>query len=348
MCAVRSSCSSRWTKHIAGSTRKPCQLVDESSAVVSQTSPTLESFRRAFYDLAWNAFEDTSITISGCGTEFVARSIRPHCTKRSKIMPHLTAIILTYNEERHITACVASVQFADAVIVFDSHSQDNTVKLAENAGAQVIQNTFENYAQQRNAALEAVKSITDWVLFVDADERVTPELADEVRQVIELPGYAGWCVPRHNYIFGKLTLGGGWYPDCQMRLLKVGQAYFDPTRHVHEVAVLDGDAGLMRHHFVHYNYDDARQFHQKQRKYIAYDAQILFQRGVCPRFHNFILQPLRQFWWRFVTLKAYRDGLHGLRLSVYMGFYEWVKYRLLAQMCQQKRGEKNTPVDVDV
>lgn len=259
-------------------------------------------------------------------------------------MTHLTAIILTHNEERHIVECIASVQFADTVIVFDSHSQDNTTKLAENAGARVIRHPFENYAQQRNAALEAVKSETDWVLFVDADERVTSELADEIRQVIEQPGYAGWCIPRYNYIFGKLTLGGGWYPDCQFRLLKVGQAQFDPNRHVHEVVVLSGKEGVTQHHLIHYNYSDISQFHRKQRKYAAYEAQILFQQGTCPRLQNFILQPLRHFGWRFVTLKAYRDGLHGLRLSIYMAWYEWVKYRMLAQMCQQKRDGGNHPV----
>ena len=84
----------------------------------------------------------------------------------------------------------------------------------------MIVHPFENYAQQRNAALEAVRESADWVLFVDADERVPQALADEVRASITLPGYTGFRIPRDNYIFGKLTRGAGWYPDYQTRFAK--------------------------------------------------------------------------------------------------------------------------------
>src|SRR5690606_27832263 len=106
---------------------------------------------------------------------------------------NLTAIILTYNEAEHIQACIESVRFADHVLVFDSFSQDNTVELAQQAGAEVIQHRFENYASQRNAALKAAEGRADWVLFVDADERATPELAAEIRRIIEQQAAeAGW------------------------------------------------------------------------------------------------------------------------------------------------------------
>src|SRR5262249_55615268 len=145
----------------------------------------------------------------------------------------LTAIILTRNESEHIVECINSVRFADDIIVFDSFSTDDTVEKAQAAGARVIQHPFENYANQRNAALKAAGN-ADWVLFVDADERVTPELAEEVKSVIQQTDYVGWKIPRYNYIFGKLTRWAGWYPDYQLRLLKVGAAQYDPTRQVHE------------------------------------------------------------------------------------------------------------------
>ncbi len=241
----------------------------------------------------------------------------------------LAAIILTYNEAEHVTACIASVRFADTVIVFDSFSTDQTVQLAQAAGATVIQNRFEDYARQRNAALQAVAATADWVLFVDADERVTPELAREVREKIELPGFSGWRIPRENYLFGHRTRGGGWYPDYQTRLLKVGEAQFDPERRVHEVTVLQQDCGTLDHPFIHYNYKNVAQFHQKQKVYSAYDAQILFEQGIRPKPQNYILQPLRQFWWRFITLKGYIDGLHGLHMGLLMARYELRKYLLL-------------------
>lgn len=253
-------------------------------------------------------------------------------------MTTLAAIILTYNEQAHIADCLASVQFADWTLVFDSFSTDDTVKLAEAAGAEVRQRRFDHYAAQRNAALEAAAGRADWVLFVDADERVTPELAAEVRQVIEQPAYAGWRIPRYNYIFGRLTRGAGWYPDYQTRLLRVGAARYDPARPVHELVLLDGLEGTLTGHFIHYNYRDAAQFAAKQRRYSAYEAHRLFEQGVRPKPQNYILQPWRQFWWRFITLHGYRDGLHGLRLSAWLAWYELRKYWLLRGLWRNERG----------
>ena len=250
-------------------------------------------------------------------------------------MATVTAVILTYNEENHIQACIESAQFADSIIVFDSYSLDATVELAKAAGVEVIQHPFDNYMQQRNAALDAVRGRTDYVIFIDADERVTPELAEEVRTVIETqPQIAGWQIPRHNIIFGKLTRGGGWYPDYQTRLLKVDAARYDPSRKVHEIVLLDGPLGTLRSHLTHYNYDSPAQFAAKQRKYTAYEAATLHARGIRPKPQNYILQPLRHFRWRFFALKGYRDGLHGLRLSLLMAWYEFKKYVMLRELCR--------------
>jgi (heptosyl)LPS beta-1,4-glucosyltransferase len=252
----------------------------------------------------------------------------------------LTAIILTYNEAQHIAACIESARFADAILVFDSFSTDATVDLARGAGAQVLQRRFDDYAGQRNAALAAAES--EWVLFVDADERVTPELAAEVRVKIALPGYSGWRIPRHNYIFGRRTRGGGWYPDYQTRLLKVGEAQYDPLRRVHETVILERGCGTLENAFIHYNYATVHQFHEKQRRYSAYDAEILFQQGTRPKPQNYVLQPIRQFWWRFVTLKGYVDGLHGLRLCLLMAWYEFRKYVRLRRLWQPQQSSPHS------
>ncbi|MFQ5410194.1 MAG: glycosyltransferase family 2 protein, partial [Anaerolineales bacterium] len=117
----------------------------------------------------------------------------------------LTAVVLTLNEARHLPDCLASLDWADALLVFDSFSMDATCAIARQYGARVVQHQFANYADQRNAALDAVEG--EWVFFVDADERATPALATEVRAAISESDKAGWWVPRHNYIFGRLTLG---------------------------------------------------------------------------------------------------------------------------------------------
>lgn len=243
----------------------------------------------------------------------------------------LSAIILTLNEATHIGECIASLSWADRVIVFDAFSEDETVALARTAGAEVQKNTFENYAQQRNAALSAVE--TDWVFFVDADERGTPELGEEIRDVIDSRPEAGWYVPRHNYIFGRLTRGAGWYPDFQLRLFRHGAVRYE--RPVHEIAVVDGEVGYLQSPLMHHNYEDAAQFHRKQQRYTDYDARILLKQGARPKVYTPLTQMLRHFWWRFVTLEGFRDGLHGLRLSALMAYYEWLKYRKLADLSDQ-------------
>lgn len=241
----------------------------------------------------------------------------------------LAAIILTYNEEKHLPDCLASVQWADEVIVFDSFSPDRTLEIARAAGAKVIQNKFEGWAKQREAALRVTTA--DWVLFVDADERVTPELAQECRAVMTR-SEEGWWIPRHNYIFGKLTRHTGWYPDHQLRLLKRAHARYDSARPVHELVLLDGEAGYLREHFIHLNYETVPEFIAKQKHYAQMDAEQLAQAGMRAKPQNFILQPLRQVWWRFITLAGWRDGLHGLRLSLLMGWCEFEKYRALHKL----------------
>jgi len=240
----------------------------------------------------------------------------------------IAAVILTLNEEKNILDCIASVRWADRVVIVDTHSTDETVALARSAGAEVMTHRFENYAQIRNVALNAVKS--PWLFFVDADERATPELAVEIRRVTSQQPENGWWVPRHNYLFGKLTLGAGWYPDYQMRLLRRGKARYE--RPVHEIVVLDGDEGYLLNPLSHYNYETVAQFHAKQARYSDLDAEILYQQGVRPRPYTPITQALRHFYWRFVTLKGYRDGLHGLRLCLLTAWYEAVKYRKLGRL----------------
>jgi len=243
---------------------------------------------------------------------------------------HVTAIVCALNEEHNILDCLKSLAWADRRVVFnDCRTTDRTAELAREVGAEVILHPFENFAQFHNAAMDRVEA--DWIFFVDADERATPELAAEVRSVTDgNHEEVAWAVPRHNYIFGRLTLGAGWYPDYQSRLLLRGRVRWE--RPVHEVIVADGPVGRLKNPLIHYNYDDLPDFVARQEKYTDYDAGILFQQGVHPRFYTPYSQAARHFWWRFVTLQGARDGLHGLRLSLLMAYYEALKYRRLARL----------------
>ena len=243
----------------------------------------------------------------------------------------LAAIILTNNNSRHISDCIASVSWADHILVFDSGSTDNTRDLALKAGAEVRINPFQDFAQQRNDALAAVDA--EWVLFVDSDERVTPELAVEIQQTLLNPKYSGYWIPRYNYIFHKLTRFTGWYPDYQMRLLRRLEAHYDPERPVHELVILKfSEDGYLKNHLIHYNYENVKTFHEKQRRYVELDAKMLFAEGIRPKIYTPYLQPFRHFKWRFFDLQGYRDGLHGLRLSLLMAWYEYCKYKRLREL----------------
>lgn len=271
-------------------------------------------------------------------------------------MTQLAAIVLTKNEERHIGDCLDSLAWSERRVVFDSSSTDRTCEIAREHGAEVMQHPFNDYASQRNAALQAVEA--DWVFFVDADERATPELAEEIKGIVRAAaldgtstgisvapgdpplrcdgygqaatpeirsdGIAGWYVPRHNYLFGRLTRGAGYWPDYQMRLLKYGCARYD--RPASEIVELKGQAGYLQNALLHYNYETVAQFLQKQTFRVDFEATNLYRRGEKCRFYSPYYMTARHFWWRYVTLKGYRDGLHGLRLCLLLAYFFGYRY----------------------
>jgi glycosyltransferase involved in cell wall biosynthesis len=246
------------------------------------------------------------------------------------VTPSLAAVILTKNEERHIGECLDSLDWADDRVVFDDFSSDHTAEVAREHGARVLEHRFEDFAAQRNAALDNVKAT--WILFVDADERATTPLAEEIGRVITRHGDdapAGWWVPRHNYMLGHRMCGGGWFPDYQLRLLRHGRAHYDPGRPVHEVVILDGEAGYLKEVLVHYNYDSVGQFRRKMGRYTAYEARILLERGVRVQPWTYATMPVREFWRRFVSLRGYRDHVYGLLFCGLMAWYTLTTYRLL-------------------
>ncbi len=244
----------------------------------------------------------------------------------------LSVILLTRNEQKHICDCLASVRgFADELLVLDSGSTDSTVEIAREQGARVEQRAFDNYPTQRNAAIDLARG--DWIFFIDADERATPELGKEIQSETRNPkSEIGYWVPRRNIIFGKEIRHTGWSPDYQPRVLKKGFGRFDPTRHVHELLIWDGAAGYLSEPLIHYNYDSLAQFRAKQIAYTRYEARVWFEEGRRARGRGFIGQPLREFARRFIALEGWRDGAHGLLLSALMAYYALVRQRMLWEM----------------
>jgi len=137
-------------------------------------------------------------------------------------------------------------------------------------------------------------------------------------------GATGWQVPRLNYLFGKLTKGAGYWPDYQMRLLKRGCARY--TRPASEIVELVGQSACLTNPLIHFNYESIAQFHQKQQVRIDFEARNLLAQGVKLKFYTPYYMTLRHFWWRLGTLKGYRDGVHGLRLSGLLAYYFGYRY----------------------
>jgi glycosyltransferase involved in cell wall biosynthesis len=223
-------------------------------------------------------------------------------------------------------------------VVVDDRTVDTTAEIAARRGARVEVRAFVDFARQRNAALRMAAS--DWVFFVDDDEVVTPELAQEIRGIVDSgEGHkVGYWVPRKNILFGRWVRHTGWSPDYQLRLLHARDAAYREDRTVHELAVLHGEEGYLHNPLVHYNYSTLAEFCGRQRDYAAMEAADLFRRGVRAKPQNYLLQPWRQFWRRFVTWQGYRDGAIGLLLSSLMAYYELRTYLDLRKLWRTPRG----------
>ena len=235
-------------------------------------------------------------------------------------MVRVSVGVLARNNEDIIGPCLDSVQWADDLfVILDTRSSDATDSIAEMHGARVVRHPFEDFARQREFGL--TQHDCDWLFYLDSDERATDALAAEIRKVVAKNDPVGWWVPRRNFLFGHETRHGGWYPDYQLRLLKRGHAHYDLERQVHEVVDLDGPAGHLCEPLLHHNYETLGQFRAKQQQYVSYEAAIRYQNGVRPKPWTYVLQPLREFWRRYIALSGYRDGVHGLVLCTLVAYY---------------------------
>mgnify|MGYP001176861687 CR=1 FL=1 len=249
----------------------------------------------------------------------------------------LAVVILTLNEARFLPECLASVAgLGERVLVVDSGSSDGTVEIARQLGAEVVYRAFTGFAEQRNAALALVTQ--PWVLFLDADERLTRPLQQEIRRAIATAAddVAGFAIPRRNRVLGRELRGGGWWPDYQVRLLRVGRARYTPGREVHETVDVDGDVVRLREPLLHLNYDSWAEFRDKQRRYARMGAAIIQRDGPLPRRRAYVGRPAREAWRRFVGLSGYRDGVLGFKLALSLAWYEfrmvgWARSRTTAK-----------------
>jgi len=235
----------------------------------------------------------------------------------------LSVCILALNEEKNIKACLQSIQnIADEiVVVIDDKTTDRTADIAKNYTKNVIiKNHEDNFHKNKQYTLERAQN--NWILWMDADEAIEPELADEFKKVLENPTYAAYKIPRKNMMFGKWIEHTGWYPDYQIRLFQKSNTHF-PCQRIHEDPKVDGELGTLENHIIHHNYQSITHFIDKLNKYTSNDAN--YQANM-QKYHDkdLLIKPTEEFCKRFMMWKGYRDGSYGLILSQLQAMYALV------------------------
>ena len=238
-------------------------------------------------------------------------------------MAKISVVISAFNEEIKIEDCLKSASFADEIIFVDGSSTDNTVKIAKKYTSKIFVRE-NNPMLNVNKNFGFLKALNEWVLSLDADERVTPELAKEIESSIanHKSSIVGYWIPRKNIIFGKWIQHSGWYPDHQLRVFRKGRGKFE-EKHVHEMVKVDGKLGYLTSPILHYNYENVSQFLRKLETYTQNEADQLFESGYTFDFRDAMRFPTKEFLSRFFARKGYKDGLAGLVLSIFMAFYHF-------------------------
>ena len=263
-------------------------------------------------------------------TELAPNSISGENPTSASSPTGITAVVLTRNVAAIVDACLTPLAWVDSILIVDDFSTDETHAVCQRHGARVLERKLESFAAQRNFALQHVE--TPWVLFIDSDEILTPELAAEIRTAVRDGTAAGYWIPRKNLLKERWLRYAGWSPDYQLRLFQVAQGRYDPTRLVHELVVLDGPEERLTEPLTHYSYASVRQFVAKHQRYAQLEARRLWLQGQRVRPHNYILQPLRAFNRHFFTWRGYTGGWVGFALSAAMAYFDWRTHRHLAAL----------------
>jgi glycosyltransferase involved in cell wall biosynthesis len=224
----------------------------------------------------------------------------------------ISACIITFNEADRIGDCLASLAFCDEVVVVDSHSTDATRAIAASLGARVMARPFDGFRSQKQFAIE--QATHDWVLCLDADERVSAELraAIEAERARGFTTAAGYRFARLSEYFGKFLRHGNAYPDRVLRLFDRRRGGWRGTREVHEAASVEGEVRTLRGDLIHYPYRSLEQQLTKTQRYARMMAEHDFARGKRATLGKLVLAPAWRFWRGYVLRGGFRDGWHGL------------------------------------
>jgi glycosyltransferase involved in cell wall biosynthesis len=238
----------------------------------------------------------------------------------------LSVVLIVKNEQDMLPAALESVAFADEIVVADTGSTDGTVEVARRGGARVESIGWEGYVASRNRVLAEARH--EWILALDADERVSPALHDEILTALEKddPGVSGYRMPRLSYLLGRPVRHGTWHPDYKLRLARKSHGFRAEGGRVHEVMTVDGAAKRLVNPLIHYPYRDLSSALRKTSTYARLGAQDRFDRGVRGSVMGLLVRPVVEFLRSLVLRAGFLDGAVGL----YVAFLHASSYFLRA------------------
>jgi glycosyltransferase involved in cell wall biosynthesis len=242
----------------------------------------------------------------------------------------LTVTVITRNEAHNIAAAIQSVSWADEIVVVDSRSSDDTAAIARGAGARVDVRDWPGFAAQKNHAASLASH--DWILSLDADERVSPELAAEVRQLLQSgPRASGYRIPRVTWYLGRWIRTTDWYPDYQLRLYDRRAGRWN-ARLVHESVGIDGTPGVLRHELQHFAYRDIAHHLATIDRYTTLASQQAYAEGRRAGAWSALVHSRLAFARNWILKRGFLDGSTGLIVSMLNSHYVFLKYAKLWEL----------------
>jgi glycosyltransferase involved in cell wall biosynthesis len=239
-------------------------------------------------------------------------------------MIKITAIVPTLNEEHNIERVLASVQFADEIMVVDSFSTDNTLALAKKYTKLIIQRDYKNSASQKNWAIPQAKN--DWILLVDADEIVTPELQKEIEILLESkPAKSGYWIYRINHFMGERIKYSGWQADKVIRLFDRTQCKYE-EKHVHAEIISTGEIGVLENKLLHYTYTTFDDFSKKLNRYAWWQARDYDKSVKRITIFHIIIKPLFRFFKNYIIQLGFLDGMPGFIIAYMQSYGVMTRY----------------------
>jgi|YNPNPStandDraft_1061719.scaffolds.fasta_scaffold28527_3 glycosyltransferase involved in cell wall biosynthesis len=253
----------------------------------------------------------------------------------------LSVVINTFNEEKNIRDCLETVRWADEIIVVDMYSDDRTVEIAREYTDKIFFHERTYYVEPaRNFAIS--QASCDWFLILDADERIPPELRDEIIETIQNPGdYVAFRILRRDYMFGRWINYGIWRHQQMARLFRKGSCHW-PDR-VHTQPIVNGPIGMLKTPFPHFSHRTIERFIAKLNLYTSLEAQEKYKQGIRTSLFVSFLSACIRFAKEYVAYQGFRDGGHGLILAILMAVYQFTTNAKLWELWYKH--DHNLPLD---